>query len=341
MMGRVTKWIIFFLFLIMVATGAAGVYLIEQDGGFDRRTPIDENREIDLADASNIIVENNMADFIITFADVDTATATLSGKGFDEEYSFVTEKRNNGYYIKLYHQSGGILFDYSQFRLQLVLPESYSGGLAVQNALGSMEIAGHSFSSLEITASVGSITLGDMGAENIRLNASTGDIIVGALTGANEISLQSATGSITTGLLSAETVFIDSSTGQVMVEGMENATATLRNEMGEVALYNLKNVDLSLRSSTGNIAVSYLEFQNNLSVTASTGKIEVTLPADAAFRLDAQGGNGITTDFTLSEVETEESEVLLGYVGAGESDALVTLHSGTGKIRILAAANGE
>ena len=36
-MAKVTKWLILLLFIVMLASGAAGVYLIGQSGGFDRR----------------------------------------------------------------------------------------------------------------------------------------------------------------------------------------------------------------------------------------------------------------------------------------------------------------
>lgn len=338
-MKKATKWLILILFLIMVVTGGAGIHLIQKDGGFDRRIAISEDRDFDLSGANAILLENNMADIFVTFSDTAQARASLSGKSLEGDYTFVTENRNSGYYIKLYQKSGGLFFDFSAAELRLTLPKSYRGSIVVKNASGGIQMDGHMLSFLDLASSVGDVTLGEITADKLRINASDGNIRAGALTVASSLILQTAKGDITAGPLRCPDIELYSgSKGDIMIGGIENAAVTLRSTSGKSALTGLKNADLDLRSTAGDIEISYLEFQNPVTVEAASGDIALTLPRDAAFHLNAIANLGITCDFSLTQTEKQEKTALVGTVGTGGSE--LSLRSGAGKINLYRTMDG-
>jgi hypothetical protein len=98
-----------------------------------------------------------------------------------------------------------------------------------------------------------------------------------------------------------------------------------------------EGVVLDAKSSNGSVSFSGSLADGAHRARTSNGSIEVTLPKDARFTLDATTSNGkVTSDFPLDGVDATERTSLRGRVGP-DPKASVVLETSNGSIRVRRA----
>lgn len=255
-----------------------------------------------------------------------------------------------------------------EMKLDIYLPKSYAENLKFENSTGA--IRGGDFKAKEFIckASTGSINLGKVEANEVNIKTSTSSIKANEIIGASEIT--SGTGSIDIGRLSGKHPIIKDNTGSINIDEItgdseaSTSTGTIRigkitgnieasTGTGSINVDELRASDSRIKSNTGSIKVhnmtgntvikggttsvwvDYAEFNNNsIDIQTNTGRIDLGLPKESKFYLDAKTNTGsVNCEFPVTINNTDDNKrSLQGSVAGGTSK--VFLRTGTSSISV-------
>ncbi|WP_026478547.1 DUF4097 family beta strand repeat-containing protein [Alkaliphilus transvaalensis] len=184
---------------------------------------------------------------------------------------------------------------------------------------------------IEITSSSGSVSINEMLVQKMSIRTSSGSIKIDqALT--EMTTLRASSGSISLsnfeGQLQAET-----SSGSIRVDSGKTTKTYVRASSGSVSLINFSG-ELQGETSSGSIKVEYEEFNDNVNLRATSGRIQLKLPKDASFRIYAESRSSsskIDSQFPIL-MTSSSNRVIEGIVGDGTNQ--VNLQTSSGSINI-------
>jgi DUF4097 and DUF4098 domain-containing protein YvlB len=161
------------------------------------------------------------------------------------------------------------------------------------------------------------------------LRTSNGAVTVDGITGTALVDTSNAD-VIETGPM--EALRAKTSNGKISV-AQGGGLITLETSNGAI---DVRATDATVQAATSNGAITFAGSlaSGSSRMETSNSSIDVTLPSDASFGLDAQTSNaGITSDFTVSGGGSSSKDRLTGSVGAGSGTSLV-LRTSNGDIHI-------
>jgi DUF4097 and DUF4098 domain-containing protein YvlB len=240
-----------------------------------------------------------------------------------------------------------IPFSMRRLEAEIGIPRSYRGSLRVQTGSGSVhsDAAFDSGGLIEIRVSSGGMNLGRLSAREIKLGSSSGSIQAGELRGNADISLSS--GSLHIGTLAGEQHRIRSSSGAVRIDGIKGS-ADLELSSGSLRIGTLEGENHRIHSSSGKVTVESLsgtaEFtaaSGGVSVRAErltgdlrfnlkSGSLDLNLPREPGFFLDAEtSSGGITIHSREGDWTTRNRSSVLRPVGENPEHTLyIRVNSG-------------
>jgi DUF4097 and DUF4098 domain-containing protein YvlB len=129
-------------------------------------------------------------------------------------------------------------------------------------------------------------------------------------------------------------VVLQSSNGPLSAESVKG-TIQLDTSNGRIEIVSVDGV-VKAHTSNGAIRFKGKAIQGNYSFRTSNGSIELLLPSDTSFQLDAQTSNGgIDTDFPIQKSsEDSERTRLRGTVGQ-DPTVTITAHTSNGRIKVM------
>jgi len=143
------------------------------------------------------------------------------------------------------------------------------------------------------------------------------------------LDLRSSNGSITAEGVTGG-VTMESSNGELQVRGGQGRQ-DLRTSNGRIHI-EAESAEVDAHTSNGEIVFEGSLAEGNHTFETSNGGIEITLPAEARFRIDASTSNGkVSTDFPVTMTGTQDDNTLRGTVGESAS---VSIRAATSNGRI-------
>jgi lia operon protein LiaG len=181
----------------------------------------------------------------------------------------------------------------SSLKLVIYIPSSYTNELQLSSSSGSMQVKDLKLNSLQCSASSGSTTIENVTADNFNYSSSSGSLTANGLTTKNSK--------------------LSSSSGSKRISGFTG--------------------NLNSTSSSGTTRVEYSSFDNDITISASSGSVEVNLPETAAFYLDASASSGsIRSDFPVTVTGSSVKHQLKGVVGNDKNKVKISTSSGSIRI---------
>jgi lia operon protein LiaG len=161
---------------------------------------------------------------------------------------------------------------------------------------------------LTLNSSSGGISIPDLKLEELQVNMSSGDLSIESI---------------------LTRVFIyDSSSGELTANRVESSESRLELSSGSVKIDRFTG-DLDVEMSSGDVEISYINFNNTISIDSSSGDISITLPEDANFELDSETSSGkIICDYPITISGGQDRDQLKGIVGSGVNRIHVEASSG-------------
>lgn len=161
------------------------------------------------------------------------------------------------------------------------------------------------------------------------LSATTtsGDIVIGT-SSSDTIEIQGSSARITIDEITTKSLQHQSSSGDLTIKKGNIEYGSLKAASGRISVNNTKG-DLSITTTSGDISVDYTQFNNNLTIASSSGRVMLSLQRDAAFTLQVETSSGkINSSFPVTTTGILSKNSLRGTVAAGTGNIVISTSSG-------------
>jgi hypothetical protein len=233
-------------------------------------------------------------------------------------------------------------------RAEIYLPRSFRGDLRISHASGllsaDMDLPG--YRTVDITVSSGKVFLKEVSGETVSIHVSSGEMELRAASGNSFISLSS--GKIHIGGMEGGEHRIKVSSGRLRIGALEGQTG-LELSSGNVAVDRVRggmdaqvssgSLELgefsgsgSFRVSSGNVRMVLEDLREDLRFRLSSGTIDLGIPREIPFNLDAQTNSGSVQvdEGGLEVLQVSGNSAVLRPLGTGaERTIFARLSSGT------------
>ncbi|MDP4088647.1 MAG: DUF4097 family beta strand repeat-containing protein [Bacillota bacterium] len=295
--------ILFGLMLICAGVGTLIAYAYNPGDPFNiiggkYSVNVDEAKTADIKDVDEISVNVSSADINIIPEDREDVKAVLSGyiKSSSEvaKPELTVDKSSNKLSIGIKGQNSFWGFVNISLKMDVYIPKSYSKDLSLDSSSGEMNLTEK-------------LTL-----NNLICSLSSGDLTIKDTT-CNKFSYDCSSGSMKADILKTQETKLDSSSGDITIKSFTG------NVEGE--------------SSSGEISIAYSEFNNNVNLTARSGEINIKLPKNSEFYLDANCSSGeVDCDFPVTISGKKKDNTLTGTVVSDKNK--IKLNTSSGDINV-------
>jgi hypothetical protein len=198
--------------------------------------------------------------------------------------------------------------------------------LLVHTSSGDISIAGAT-GEVVLASSSGDVTANDI-ANGIVITSSSGDVKLNRIGGRLEV--QTSSGEVQLDQGQVVDANVHTSSGDIELEGVAGALM-LASSSGELTVRNAQNGRLNLQTGSGEIDYTG-DLAGDSTITTSSGDVELHLPADSSFVLEASTSSGdLESEFELRDRQQSE-QALSGSAGAG--GAVLKIATGSGSVSI-------
>ena len=145
---------------------------------------------------------------------------------------------------------------------------------------------------LRINTASGGVDIAEVTANEFDLNTASGNININAFF--DNVKLQSASGNITLTNPTTETavnVKVCSVSGTATINGYKAQEFSLHSVSGKTEFNGASGCG-KIAVTSGNIFINYAEWNNDLSISAISGNVNVTLPENAGVEVNFEGVSG-------------------------------------------------
>lgn len=221
------------------------------------------DREFELEDVKNIKSESESAD--IKFIKSETETSKVQVKIYAEEDKDVSAKNeDHTLAISVKNQCKGFCINMHGTRVEITLPESYTGDFEINDDAGDIESDSFSYAAFNINSNAGDVKIA--GAKSITITTNAGDIDI---LSAENISIDSNMGDIKISECFNK-LHIKTSAGDIHINELQlSENSDIKTDAGDISINNAGNTYVDAHANFGDVKV-----QNNNRNASTELKIE-------------------------------------------------------------------
>lgn len=290
---------LFGVMLICAGLGALIAYAYNPSNPFSMMggkytVNVDDTKSSDIKDVEAISVKVSSADLNIIPEDREDVKAVLTGyiNSSSEvmKPELTVDKSSGRLSIGVKSQKAYFGYVNMSLKMDIYIPNSYARDLSLDTSSGDINLDKKMLLS-DVTCSLSS---GDLTIRNLSCN---------------KFSYDCSSGSLKADSLNTKETRLDSSSGDITINGF---TGNIEGE-----------------SSSGTISLGYKEFNNNVTLRAQSGDIELKLPESSEFYLDASCSSGeVECNFPITISGKKKDNVLIGTVKSDKNKVKLNTSSG-------------
>lgn len=281
---------------------------------------IDETKTDELGANNNLTIDSAFSGVNVTVdASAETLTAHLYGSvsgldlGSDQELEIT--RSGDTVTVKAGRNWGGHIGWSANLKLDIVIPQNFSGGFDCSSSAGAVEINS------------------DMTVKTFRAHSSAGSVKTQNVKAVGHLEISSSAGGIDAGAVEAGSADISSTAGGVRVESCAATAVSLHSSAGSVSAGELSGT-LNVSSSAGSVNVTIKDVADSAEISSSASSVTVSLPSGMNADLVAWSSAGSVSvgDLRLSSVSTQKHDRVEGKMGSGGPK--ITIHSSAGSVNV-------
>jgi len=340
---------------------------IKKAGGLGRMTfglgktyDLDIFKEIDLNTATRIEIYTQVCDTYVAKDPSEKVSASITGRVVTTNEGAVPtlEVSQKGDVITISErrsrENQSLItwsFSTNNLRLDISLPESFSGEVIVKGSSGNFTASDLSLENmniaitsgdaklmglnlqkgLKLSCSSGNMTVLDANAKSAELNSNSGDKILENLNLEEKLYVHSSSGNTKLKDIFCNQIIIESNSGNISGERIHGQQIRADVHSGMVGLKDLES-SARITSTSGDINITVQKPLEAYQLSARSGNITLALPDDTGFTLDSRVSSGnINCAFDLSNKVKDEKH-LSGSFGNG--DILINAEASAGNFTI-------
>lgn len=166
--------------------------------------------------------------------------------------------------------------------------------------------------------------------EDLDVDTTSGKININDMT-LNGLTIKNMSGGILATNANVKSFTAECSSGGIELKNIISKTTKLKSISGDVRLSGSVG-DLTANVTSGNTSATYSEFDNDVNITSISGRISLTLPSNAQFKLKSKAISGnVNCDFDLKDKNSGHN--FLDGV-SGTSGKTININSTSGDIEI-------
>lgn len=255
---------------------------------------IDQISTRNMTGINEIVIDNSSTDINIIPEDRDNIEAHLYGK---------VSISSKGNIPKLTVTSTGDKLTIKNNKEETAVAGIYSSNLKLD-----IRIPKNYEKDIYIDSSSGNINIHDLKLDNYKCKLSSGDTEMKDLR--------------------VEDLFYEASSGDFKGENIETKAGQFKASSGGINISGFSG-KLKVRTNSGEIKIDYKEFNNDVELQASSGDVELNLPLNAEFYLDAEVSSGdIECIFPITIKDTGDKNRLSGTVKSDKNKVRIKTNSG-------------
>lgn len=304
--------------------------------GIGEKYNVNEEKDIDLGSADNIVIRVISSDTKVMVSDGDTVRASLKGTVRTTNKDAVPglEVARNGSSILIAERRDDVNLGYyiSNVNMDITIPREFKGKISFEGASCDLAASDLDVESVSIDLTSGDIKLDDIALDGILgIVTTSGNIDIKRLK-AKEASIESISGDkVLESILVDGAVNIISTSGKSVINGMDSGNLAINSLSGNMEIIDL-NSGVQAESTSGNINLSLSKVTDGIDINALSGDVELRLPSDSDFSFVCTVGSGnIYCDFALEE-ESPGKRSLRDIYGKG--DVPINIRTTSGNISL-------
>lgn len=218
----------------------------------------------------------------------------------------------------------------SNLKLDIYVPMNFKDNIKITTSSGDINVSNVNLYNLNVVASSGDVKIYDLIIESLSVKTSSGEQEGENLKIVNANFLSSS-GNININDLFTESLSVETSSGDQKFKGLESKKSSFLASSGDIEIYGSTG-DVDATTSSGDINLNYDVFSNNITIVASSGDVDIVLPKDAEFNINANTTSGdIESSFPVT-VTGKLKNTLNGKVG--NSNNTININTTSGDISI-------
>lgn len=295
--GR-NRLIVLLLGIMFICFGLGTLITYAANGwsfSFDKYTvTANDTKASDINGIKEIIIDISSADLNIIPEDREDIKAVLSGSILSSSEVMKPEltlsKSTEKINIGLKSQKVYFGAINITLKVDIFLPKSYAENLTIDTSSGDFNLNEK------------------MTLKNVSFSLSSGDINIKDLT-CDKFEYETSSGSLEAGILNTKTIKFHSSSGDMNIASFTG--------------------DITGDISSGEISVKYSSFNNNVNLHASSGEINLVLPENAEFYINAECSSGdVECQFPVTMSGKQEKNSIKGTVKSDTNKVVLSTSSG-------------
>jgi DUF4097 and DUF4098 domain-containing protein YvlB len=271
----------------------------------------------------------------LTVKDIDGRVELTTSFGdirVEDVNGIVSTQSNNGDITLIGVSEGGDMNAETKFG-DVDLQELSANSLMVRSQNGTIQVEGVTVEGvLDLQTKFGLVTLQDVTAERLTAHSDNGGVRAERVELEGALDLESNFGDVTAEDVQALSYRLKSNNGNLTLHGC-SGPLDLQTNFGEIEVKDATEANLTLKTKNGKVYFSgSLASEGIHSLESEFGGIQLVLPSDSAFDLDAETKFGsIRTDFSVTMQEFEEKHII-GQVNGG--GAILQIYTRNGNINL-------
>lgn len=289
-------------------------------GGFAVNRSVDENGSAKLELMDRLDIKATVCGVTVT-ADPEASEVkarmygSYSGVVTDGDVKLTVQRSGNTVTVSAGRDRTWFFGWTSSMRLDVVIPASFTGDLAITSSSGSVNINA------------------DLSVQSLYAHSSAGPVKARDVKASGSVELSSSAGSVTAGAIEASDANLHSSAGPIDVRTCKATSIKLQSSAGGVSAGGLSG-KVEASSSAGPVDVTMIDVTADADVSSSAGRVRVALPANAEADIEAWTSAGHVTISGLDSLArtTDKRERVEGKLNGGGSR--IRAHSSAGPVEI-------
>ncbi|NMA85962.1 MAG: DUF4097 domain-containing protein [Tissierellia bacterium] len=218
----------------------------------------------------------------------------------------------------------------TDLKLDIYIPTDFEDNIEISTSSGDINLSNLNLYKLNVVASSGDVKLSNLYANSLSIKTTSGEQW-GENLEIEQSKFLASSGDIQVYDLITQSLFVETSSGEQEFKKLESEKSTFLASSGDIEIYG-NTGDVDITTSSGNIELNYDVFYNNITITASSGDVDIILPKDAEFNIKASTTSGdIGSSFPVT-VTGKLKNNLNGKVG--NSNNTININTTSGDISI-------
>ncbi len=298
---------------------------------------LEETGKTSTQGAKNIIINAVSSEINISRHDSDMVEAHFYGDAETSNTDALPwlEVGNDGNtaYARIKYPVGVNAAIVKQTRLDVLIPEKWSGDLEIGNVSGSISAQSLTGDNVRLNTTSGLVEVEKVEGKDVYLNSTSGGFKIDEIIAENSIQKRTVSGKCEIDTLICNEADLGSTSGETVIKSIIS-DKVISNSVSGSFKASVEKGAVEIGTTSAEIDVQFLDSFEMFKASSISGTISLQIPEDSEFEVYIKtiSGSMDCRDFPMNVISSKENE-LKGTVGDGKSRIEISTASGSVEVK--------